>query len=246
MFSSNWKKIIWTGMALLALFLTGVLYSLFFRPVVAGSGSNNVLLLLGVGLILGAIFMYLISRANKAAKATPAVTESSHTIVESVKKVFKIVCAEGYFSEIYDYKETKKHFSFIPAYKRALVVVKAKALIGFDFEKFVWETDEENRKLRLVSFPEPELLSIDTDYNYYSIEDEILYKFTNEDFKKIQTNAKKQVEQAALQSDLPKIASEQMKLMLTEVIQSKSWQIEGVDKLPEGKLLPPAAREADL
>lgn len=238
MFSGTWKKILWAGVTVLAIFVIGVFYSLFFKPTVSGGvGGNNVVILLILGLILGALFMFLIFKANRAAKTT-TVTESSHTIVESMKKVFKIVCAEGYFSEIYDYKESKKYFSFIPAQKRALVVVKAKALIGFDFEKFVWETDEQNRKVRLVSFPEPELLSIDTDYNYYSIEEEILYKFTTEDFKNIQTNAKKQIEEAALKSDLSKIAAEQMRMMLTEVIGSKNWQLEGYDKFPKGTLPP--------
>ena len=239
MLPGSWKKIMWVGAAILALFIIGVFYSLFFKPQISGGmGGNNVIILLLLGLFLGALFMFLLFKAAKAGKTKVTVTESSHTVVESMKKVFKIVCAEGYFSEIYDYKESKKYFSFITAYKRALVVVKAKALIGFDFDKFVWETDEENQKVRLVSFPDPELLSIDTDYNYYSIEEEILYKFTTEDFKNIQTNAKKQIEEAALKSDLSKIAAEQMRTLLTEIIISKNWQLEGYDKLPKGTLPP--------
>ena len=239
MLPGSWKTIMWVGAAILALFIIGVFYSLFFKPQISGGmGGNNVIILLLLGLFLGALFMFLLFKAAKAGKTKVTVTESSHTVVESMKKVFKIVCAEGYFSEIYDYKESKKYFSFIPAYKRALVVVKAKALIGFDFDKFVWETDEENQKVRLVSFPDPELLSIDTDYNYYSIEEEILYKFTTEDFKNIQTNAKKQIEEAALKSDLSKIAAEQMRTLLTEIIISKNWQLEGYDKLPKGTLPP--------
>lgn len=235
MFSDNWRKMMWAAVAVFTIFLIGVLYSLFFKPHVSGGvGNNSTVILLLLGLSLGALLMFLIFKANKAAKTTRTVMESSHTIVESMKKVFKIVCAEGYISEIYDYKESKKYFSFIPAQKRALVVVKAKVLIGFDFEKFVWETDEENYKVRLLSFPEPELLSTDTDYNYYSIEEEILYKFTTEDFKKIQTNAKKQIEEAALKSDLSKIAAEQMRTLLTEIIVSKNWKLEGYEKLPKG------------
>ena len=241
MLSGNWKKIMWAGIAVTALFFIGILYSLFFKSASTISSNNSVIVLLLLGIILGALLMFLIFKAGKAAKTTTIVNESSHTIVESMKKVFKIVCAEGYFSEVYDYKESKKYFSFIPASKRALVVVKAKTLVGFDFEKFVWETDAQNRKVRLISFPEPELLSIDTDYNYYSIEEEVFYKFSTADFKNIQTNAKKQIEEAALKSDLRKIAAEQMRTMLTEVIVSKDWQLEGSEKLPKGAL-PPASK----
>lgn len=240
MLSGTWKKIMWAGVAILGLFFIAILYSLFFKSTNAVSSNNNVIILLVLGLVLGALLMFLIFKASKAAKTSTTISESSHTIVESMKKVFKIVCAEGYFSEVYDYKESKKYFSFIPAHKRALVIVKAKALIGFDFEKFVWETDEENKRIKLVSFPEPELFSIDTDYNYYSIEEEVFYKFSTADFKNIQTNAKKQIEEAALKSDLRKIAAEQMRTLLTEVIVSKEWQLEGADKLPSG-VLPPSS-----
>lgn len=238
MFGRKWKIILWVGTTVVALFLAGILYSLFFKPTgvySAGGGNGNTILLVILGLIIGILLMMVLSRASKAARTTHTITESSHTIVESMRKVFKIVCAEGYFSEVYDYKDSKKYFSFIPAYKRALVIVKAKALIGFDFEKFIWETDETTQQVKLVSFPEPELLSIDTNYNYYSIEDEVLYKFTSEDFKRIQENAKKQIEQAAMQSDLPRIAAEQMRMMLTEVIESKKWKLDNSQKLPSGQ-----------
>ncbi|MEJ7676900.1 MAG: DUF4230 domain-containing protein [Segetibacter sp.] len=80
------------------------------------------------------------------------VKENSHTVVESIRKVFKIVFAEGHFNELYNYEETKKIFGFIPSTKRALVIIKAKVLVGYDFEKCVWETDETKQKIKLVFF----------------------------------------------------------------------------------------------
>jgi Protein of unknown function (DUF4230) len=195
---------------------------------------SNTTFLLVLGLVLGALIMYLIWRLNSAGKKTVAV-ESSHTVVESMRRVFKIVLAEGVFNELYNFEETKKLFRLIPSTKRALVIIQAKVLVGYDFEKCVWDVDEANQKIKLVSFPEPEILSIEPDFKYYNFDEGIFNLLSREDLTRIQANGKKQVEQAAIKSDLPRMAAEQMRTMLTEVVQSKSWQIENIYMITAGE-----------
>lgn len=196
--------------------------------------------LLIIGLVLGAVITFLslklINRQNKT-----IVRESSHTVIESIRKVFKIVCAEGQLNELYNFEETKKLFGFLPSTKRALVIIEAKVLIGFDFEKCVWEADESSQKIKLVSFPAPEILSIETDYKYYNFDEGIFNLLNREDLTRIQVNGKKQVELAAIKSHLPKIAADQMRAILTEVVQSKNWQLEDSYKITgyyKGRELP--------
>lgn len=55
---------------------------------------------------------------------------------------------------MYDFDKTKKLFGFIPSTKRALVIIQAKVLVGYDFGKYEWETDEANHKIKLISFPQ--------------------------------------------------------------------------------------------
>ncbi|MDL1913385.1 MAG: hypothetical protein FDW93_02515 [Bergeyella sp.] len=74
-----------------------------------------------IGFLLGGLFVYLIK--EKFSKKPLQVRESSHTIVEGIRKAFKVVSAERYFNEIYNYEETKKNLRFIPSTKRALVIV---------------------------------------------------------------------------------------------------------------------------
>ena len=186
-----------------------------------------------IGLLLGSLIMFLIWRLNSKPKPVQ-ITESSHTVVESMRKVFKIVFAEGHFNELYNFQETNKLFGFIPSTKRALVIIKAKVLVGYDFEKCVWEVDEANHKIKMVSFPEPEILSIEPDYLYYNFDEGIFNLLGREDLTRIQANGKKQVELAAIKSHLPKIAADQMKTMLTEVVQSRNWQLENPHKITEG------------
>jgi hypothetical protein len=195
---------------------------------------SNTAVLLILGLVLGALIMFLIWRLSSAGKKTVAI-ENSHTVIESMRRVFKIVLAEGFFNELYNFEETKKLFRLIPSTKRALVIIQAKVLVGYDFEKCVWDVDETNQKIKLVSFPEPEILSIEPDFKYYNFDEGIFNLLSREDMTRIQANGKKQVEMAAIKSDLPKMAAEQMRTLLTEVVQSKNWQIENIYKITAGE-----------
>ena len=191
--------------------------------------SDSIGLLL-LGLLLGALIVFLIWKLKGTGKQT-IVKESSHTVLESMRKVFKVVLAEGFFNELYNFEETKKVFRLISSTKRALVIIQAKVLVGFDFEKCVWEVDEAHQKIKLVSFPDPEIVSIETDYKYYNFDEGIFNMLSRDDLTRIQANGKKQVEAAAIKSDLPRMAVDQMRTMLTEVIHSKHWQLENLHKI---------------
>ena len=236
-FNKNTKPVVWIAGGLLLLFVIGFFYSLFFKQTTNASPSPAIGLLV-IGLLVGAVLMFLISRVTASSKQA-VVKEDSHTVVESMRKVFKVVFAEGHFNELYNFEETRKLLGFIPATKRALVIIEAKVLVGYDFEKCVWETDETTQTIRLVSFPEPEILSIEPDYKYYNFDEHIFNMLSRDDLTRIQANGKKQVELAAIKSHLPKIAAEQMRTLLTEVVQSKRWQLEDTYKITTTGLVLP-------
>src|SRR5215218_2503942 len=208
--------------------------------------TQNITGLLLLGLLLGAVIMFLIIRLTHSGKQNVP-NENSHTVVESMRKVFKVVFAEGHFNELYNFEQTKKLLGFIPSTKRALVIIEAKVLVGYDFEKCVWETDEANQKISLVSFPEPEIISVESDYKYYNFDENIFNLLNRDDLTRIQSNGKKQVEMAAIKSHLPKIAADQMRTMLIEVIKSKNWDVEDIYKITEGaeKMVLSAKRISD-
>jgi len=232
------KKITWIS-GLIFLLLIFLIYSFFSNP----TTDTNTMGFLIIGLLLGAGIMFLFSKLPNTRKQR-VVKAHSHTVVESIRKVFKIVFAEGHFNELYNFEETKKLFGFIPSTKRALVVIKAKVLVGYDFEKCVWEIDEINQKIKMISFPEPEILSIEPDYLYYNFDEGIFNLLGRADLTRIQINGKKQVEIAAINSHLPKIAADQMRTILTEVVQSRNWELEDSYKITEGnnKALPSSSQ----
>ncbi len=94
--------------------------------------------------------------------------ESSDVLLEEVAKVFKLVAVEGHVSEIYDYKQYRYwDISFLR--KQALVRVKAKVSVGYDFENVVFNVDEDNHIISIETFPEAEILSVDHDLDYNNI-----------------------------------------------------------------------------
>ncbi len=207
-------------------------------PSTSSSGSALIGLLL-IGLFLGAVIMFLIGRLTRPKIKEVKTKESSHTVIESMKRVIKIVFAEGHFTELYTFEDTKKLFGFIPSTKRALVIIEAKVLVGYDFEKCAWEINEQNQTVKLVSFPQPEIISIEPNYKYYNTDENIFNLLSRDDLTRIQANGKKQVEAAAIKSHLPQIAAEQMQTLLTEVIQSKQWQLQNADMIKTAALPSP-------
>lgn len=224
----SFKTFGYIAIVALGLFLMAYLYSVFIKP--TAYGSANTMGMMVLGLLLGALIVFLIVKLLSK-KQTEISAENSHTVVESMRKVFKIVCAEGQFQEIYNYEQTRKLFKFIPSTKKALVIVKAKVLIGYDFEKCKWEMDEENKQLKIISFPEPEILSLEPDFKYYYFEEDLFNFINREDLEKIQVQAKKQVEEAVLQSGLRKLASDQMRTVLTEMVSANRWSIANPEML---------------
>lgn len=223
----SFKKISYIVISILLLFLAVYIYSLFFRPAASGMTNGTTLMLLGF--VFGGIIVFLLFKLRL--KSQPTQSVSSHTVVESMRRVFKIVFAEGQFQEILNYKDSRKLLKFIPATKKALVIIRAKVLVGYNFEKCRWELDEESKTIKITYFPEPEILSIEPDFNYYQIEEDLFSVFNRYDLEKIQQEGKKQIENAALQSGLKQIAADQMQTVLTEVLTANQWRIENPEIL---------------
>lgn len=222
--------------AILLLLISGFLYRTFFKPAYISTG--NVTSGLTFGLIAGMVIAWLLFQLLHNRKTQSGPISASHTVVEGIRRVFKIVVAEGQLNEIYNYENTKKLLKFIPSTKKALVITRAKVLIGYDIEKCRWKVDEENKEIRLTSFPKPEILSVDCDFNYYYFEDDLFNVIGKKDLDQIQYLAKEQVKKAALQSGLMKIAADQMKLLLGEVTLANQWTLKNSDLIDDYKVLP--------
>ena len=183
-------------------------------------------------LIVGAGGGVALASALRKRTGVQTVRHDSVLLLERIEKVFKVVMAEGYFSEIYNYQDQKKILYVLNDPKKAMVIAKSKVLVGFDFAKVRFRApDNGEKKLIIESFPQPEVLSIDTDYKFYDIQAGFLNHFSGEDYTQILDEAKQAMNDRALQSDLPKIANNQIQYMMYQLASSMGWQLQ----LPEAE-----------
>lgn len=191
------------------------------------------------GIAAWQIFNWMYARKLKDNRSNELKIEST-ILLDKIEKVFKVIMTEGYFTEIYDHNSSKDllGLGLFQSNKKALVIAKAKVSIGFDFAKMESHRDEYSRKLIIDKFPTAEILSIDTDYKFYDINQGWLHKFNNEDYTEILTEAKKMMQVKAQESDLPAIAHKQMNVMMTQLASSMNWEID----VRTEKLLPKSNR----
>jgi hypothetical protein len=151
--------------------------------------------------------------------------QESTLLLERIEKVFKVVVAEGYFTEIYDHNSKKEYLGLFNVNKKALVISRAKVSVGYDFGRMKVRRDDASRKLIIEEFPQAEVLSIDTDYKFYDIDQGWLNKFNQDDYTNILNDAKKVMQEKALTSDLPKVANRQVGLMMNQLAASMNWEV---------------------
>lgn len=101
------------------------------------------------GLILGAIGAYWFFNFFKGRKTKEITTHQSTVLLDKMKSVCKLISVEGDFAEIYKYENVKEFMSLVSSKKKALVVIKAKAHIGYDLSKLLMHADEEKKLIVL-------------------------------------------------------------------------------------------------
>ena len=195
---------------------------------------NIIFCLIGIAAGFGIFSVY-----NKFVhKEGTLIKNESVVLLEKVEKVFKVVLAEGHFSEIYDHSsQSEVLFGLTTVSKKALIVAKAKVLVGFDFAKVKIRWEEGSRRMIIEEFPEPEILSTDSDYKFYDIDHGMFNKFKNEEYTALLADAKQTMQNQAIASELPKIAKKQAVVMLSQMASSMGWNIDFRLPASEVKLL---------
>ncbi len=203
------------------------------------AGLLMLILILGLGVWLG--------RSIYQKKAAQTAREQADVILERIQKVAKLVTVEGHFTELYDYKDYWR-FDWTPFQKKALLRIKGKVSMGYDLSKLKVETLPDQKLVRISNLPDPVILSIEHDVDYYDITQGIFNRFTSEDFTKLNQNAKKILEEKALQSDL-KISAvnqgEELFGLLKSMVESAGWKMEFVPDSIGGFKMPPRLEAPD-
>jgi len=191
-----------------------------------------------LGIIIGVLFSLAVVTYIKSLYKKNVVNAQSVLLLDKIKKVCKFITVEGDFAEIYHYEDVKARFlKLVSSRKKALVVIKAKAYVGYDLSKIELRADTENKTIILDHFPKPEILSIETNLNYYDKSDGIFNRFEASDLTGLHNEAKRHIQDKVPESGLIQVAEKEAleTIMLMEtIVETIDWKLDySALELPE-------------
>lgn len=182
-----------------------------------------------LGLAIGAIAAYFIYTRYGVYRGKKRAEGQSVILMEKIRTVCKFITVEGDFAEIYHYENLKdKWVNKLLGTKRALVLIDAKAHIGFDLTKIKMESIPEQKIIRLYGFPSPELLSIETDIKFYNKREGWANPITSADLTEINKEAKQHIIDKVPNSGLFKEASKQAAdtiQLIEQLVSTIGWSL---------------------
>ncbi len=166
----------------------------------------------------------------KSFKKKQLVNSQSTILLNKIKKVCKFITVEGDFAEIYHYEDVKQKFlKLISSKKKALVVINAKAHVGYDLSKIQLTSDKDKKQIILEHFPQPEVLSIETNLNYYDKSDGYFNKFEASDLTDLHNEAKVHIKDKIPESGLIQIAQQEALetiLLIETIVETIGWTLD--------------------
>lgn len=193
-----------------------------------------------LGLILGAIATYWVYTVFRRKQRKELTTHQSTVLLEKIKSVSKLISVEGDFAEIYKYENTKESFmSLVSSKKKALVVINAKAQIGYDLQKILMHADNERKKIVLTNFPEPEILSIEPELEFYDIKNGFFNSFKPDDLTALNQEAIKHIREKIPESGLMETAKKealQTIFLIEKIVETIGWKLDySAVQIPENE-----------
>ena len=183
-----------------------------------------------LGLILGTLASLGVFTYIKHIKSKKLASSQSVILLDKIKKVCKFITVEGDFAEIYHYEDVKERFlKLVASRKKALVVIDAKAHVGFDLSKIDMTANTNIKTVRLNHFPQPEILSIETNIKYYDKKDGLFNKFEASDLTSLHNEAKQHIRDKVPESGLYQIAQEEALesiLLIENIVQTIGWKLD--------------------
>lgn len=156
--------------------------------------------------------------------------QQSTMLLEKVRSVCKLISVEGDFAEIYRYENRKEHFmNLFSSKKKALIVINAKAHIGYDFKKLKVSADPDKRTIILGNFPPPEILSIEPELEFYDIRNDLFNAFTPEDMTSLNKEAKAHIREKIPDSGLMDTARHEALeavLFMEKIVETLGWKLD--------------------
>lgn len=150
--------------------------------------------LLFLGLAVGAILTYFVYARFAGERTSGKAKTQAVVLMERIRAVCKLITVEGDFSEIYHYESLKTQWvNKLLGTKRAIVIIDAKAHVGFDLTAIHMVPDLKTKTIKFSAFPEPKLLAVDTNFKFYDKKEGWANPFSSADLTAINKEAKQHI-----------------------------------------------------
>ena len=183
-----------------------------------------------LGLLIGALLMYWGYALLNRKKQKELTVQQSTILLEKVRSVCKLISVEGDFAEIYRYENRKEHFmNLFSSKKKALIVINAKAHIGYDFKKLKVSADPDKQTIILGNFPPPEILSVEPELEFYDIRNDLFNAFTPADMTSLNKEAKALIREKVPESGLMDTARHEALeaiLFMEKIVETLGWKLD--------------------
>ena len=183
-----------------------------------------------IGIFVGILLLGVIVLLFKDRFIKNRTKEQSVVLLEKIRNVSKMITIEGDFSEIMHFEDVKDVFlKLLTSKKKAIVLANARVLVGFDMKKIEFESDIKSKKLVLKHFPEPEVLSIETDIKYYDVKGGFFNKFAAADLSELNKKVKQNIEEKIPESELllsAKAKALETIVMIEQLVSTFGWKLE--------------------
>ena len=175
-------------------------------------------------LLLGGIWFF--SARNTSQEQLES---NSFLIQKQIQQVGKLIVTEGYYSQVYTYKNSQKLFlNLLSADKKAMIIANAKATVEYDLRKLETTVDETTKTVILQKIPEP-VINIYPEFEYYDVTQDYWNQFEGKDYNKIKSSITAQLRKKIEESDLKKDARERLMSELLNIYvltKSMGWTLQ--------------------
>lgn len=175
-------------------------------------------------LVLGALWFFVDKKESK-----DEIKADSALIQQQILSVGKLIVTEGYYSQVFTFKNSQNLFlNMITSDKKALVVVNAKATVEYDLRKLETEIDEAGKTVILKSIPEP-VVNIYPEIEYYDVTQDYFNKFEAKDYNKIKNSVSARIREKIEASGLKDDARERLMSELLNIYiltKSMGWTLQ--------------------
>jgi len=182
-----------------------------------------------LGAVLALVIVFGIRYCEHQKDEREQLEASTALIQTQLQNVGKLVVTEGNYAQVFSYNDSKDLlYGLVKAYKKALVIIDAKAKVSYDLSKMVVTTNAEKKKVIILFIPEPEL-DINPNIKYYDVSQDYLNQFTERDFnivkERIEDDLRRKISKSELMTNAEnRLISELQKIYI--LTNSMGWTLE--------------------